>query len=462
MTTPTADPVAASSFRDPSGFVYRRDGQVYRQINLGYREHYERLMSSGLYGRLVERGQLVPHEETTPPEGLPEQAFRIIRPQPVPFVSYPYEWSFSQLQQAALATLEIQRRALEHGMSLKDASAYNIQFVGYRPVLIDTLSFEIHRPGAPWVAYRQFCQHFLAPLALMSFRDARLAQLLRPLLDGVPLDLASALLPWRSRFSLPLLVHLHLHARSQKRHAGRAADPRGAVTAAGLGAILESLRSGVEGLRPAPATSHWRSYYATSHYASAALTHKTEVVGRYLDRLRPGCVWDLGANTGAISRVASAKGAYTVAIDGDADSVEENFREACRARDARLLPLVVDLTNPSPSLGWHHRERLSLLDRGPADLALALALLHHLAIGNHLPFSRIAAFLAQAARWVVVEFVPPGDDQARRLMGSREHLFTGYTQAAFESAFTEWFNLEDRQPLPQSERVLYLFRRRDR
>jgi len=202
--------IVPGSFRDPAGFVFRRDGQLLRQVNRLGADDYELLMGTGLYASLRERGWLVEHEETTERPMVPANAYKVLRPRAVDFVSYPYEWSFSQLQDAALLTLDAHLLALEHGMSLKDATAYNVQFAEGRPVLIDTLSFGPYREGEPWVAYRQFCQHFLAPLALMAHTDVRLNQLLRSYIDGVPLDLASRLLPGRTRWQPGLLVHIHL------------------------------------------------------------------------------------------------------------------------------------------------------------------------------------------------------------------------------------------------------------
>ena len=185
----------AGSFRDPAGFVFTRDGVLYRQVNESFRSNFEALSTSGLYDALTERGLLIRHEEVDEAPADPSVAAVVIRPERVPFISYPYEWCPGQLRAGAIATLEAQKVALEHGMTLRDASAYNIQFVGGRPVLIDTLSFEPAVEGRPWVAYRQFCQHFLAPLALTSQVDVRLNQLSRVHIDGIPLDLAAALLP---------------------------------------------------------------------------------------------------------------------------------------------------------------------------------------------------------------------------------------------------------------------------
>lgn len=213
-----------ASFRDPSGFIFRHNGALYRQINTTYRENYQTLMKSGLYDDLTRAQLLIPHEEVAVEPAEPSIAYKVIRPEPLQFISYPYERCFSQLKDTALTTLAIQKRALKHGMSLKDCSAYNIQFHRGRPVFIDTLSFEIYREGEPWVAYRQFCQHFLSPLALIAHRDVRLNQLLRVYIDGIPLDLTSRLLPARTKLNFAILSHIHLHAASQKHYANKAVD----------------------------------------------------------------------------------------------------------------------------------------------------------------------------------------------------------------------------------------------
>lgn len=447
----------ASSFRDPSGFVYRRDGVLYRQVNSVYREHYECLMQSGLYQQLVELRMLIPHEKAAADQTQDAIACAVIRPREVPFVSYPYEWCFSQLKDAALLTLDIQDRAIEHGMTLKDASAYNVQFVDGRPQLIDTLSFEIREVGAPWPAYRQFCQHFLAPLALMSYRDVRLAGLLRVQIDGVPLDLAAKLLPCRSRIRFGVLAHLHLHAKSQGRFADKSVDlTKRRVSNAGLSGLVDNLRSTIKGLRCNPSSTQWEDYYEDTNYSSAAVEHKQRVVGEYLGRLKCGVVWDMGANTGVFSRIAADKGAFVVAFDVDHGAVERNYRD-CKAHDrANVLPLVMDLTNPSPGIGWANEERSGLLDRRGADTMLALALVHHLAIANNVPLPMIAAQFARMAPRLIVEFVPKTDSQVRRMLATRRDIFADYHADAFESAFKEHFTIVDARPVVESERVLYL------
>ncbi len=460
MTT-RANGQLSASFRDPSGFLFSRNGIIYRQINRAYAEDYARLMVSGLYEKLVKAGLLIPHVETgqAPAEG--EAAFKVIQPERVPFISYPYEWSFSQLKDAALATLSIQKRALKLGMSLKDASAYNIQFLRGKAALIDTLSFETYKEGGPWTAYRQFCQHFLAPLALMSYRDARLSQLLRVFIDGVPLDLASLLLPFKTKLNFGLLTHIHIHAGSQKRFADKTVGPRkGMMNQHAMTGLIESLESTIKKLSWTPAGTEWGAYYEATNYSDLAFEHKKQLVREWTADKKPNLVWDLGGNMGVFSREAAASGAYTVSFDIDPAAVEQNYRIVKKEKEENLLPLVLDLTNPSPSIGWDHSERDSLGQRGPADMALALAVIHHLAISNNVPLPQLAQFFASRAKYLVIEFVPKTDSQVKRLLSSRRDIFPDYTRGGFEAAFSERFEIRKAEPVQDSERMLYLMETR--
>jgi hypothetical protein len=453
----SADGVHPASFRDPSGFLFRRDGVLYRHVAPSYAPHYDLLMGSGLHRELVDAGLLVGHEEVAV-EGH-EGAHRVLRPERVPFVSYPYEWAFSALADAALLTLDVAERALGRGLVLKDASAFNVQMRGSSPVFVDTLSFEARREGEPWAAYRQFCEHFLAPLALASRRDARLLGLFRAHLDGVPLDLASRLLPRSTWLRFGLLAHLHLHARSQAFYADRPAPRRRTVGRTAHRALLDSLRRAVRSLRPPRGPSAWADYERTHGYADQTRQAKEEGVGRWLEGLRPRVVWDLGANVGRFARLAAARGvSCVVGFDVDPAVVEAAW-QAGRAESRRdILPLVLDLANPSPGLGWEGLERDSLAVRGPADALLALALVHHLAVGRNVPLPLVARFLAGLGRAAIVEFVPKDDPQTQRLLRSREDVFPGYSEGAFEAAFRAHFRLEAKEPLPGSGRVLTLWR----
>ena len=460
-TSSSSESRLGASFRDPSGFLFSRQGALYRQVNQLYQPNYDQLMSSKLYARLVDAGLLIPHEEVSIEPEEPALAYRVIKPEPVRFISYPYEWSFSQLKDAALATLAIQKQALEAGMVLKDASAYNIQFHNGKPTLIDTLSFEVYHEGEPWVAYRQFCQHFLAPLALMAHTDVRLSQLLRVYIDGVPLDLASRLLPRRTRYGLGLGAHIHLHASAQKRYADKAVaktQTTRRMSKLSFMGLMDSLEGTTRKLTWKPAGTEWGDYYqaSLSHYSHAAFEHKKQVVDQMIERLQPAATWDLGANTGEFSRLAAARGSMTVAFDIDPAAVEQNYQMVKMHQETHMLPLVMDFTNPSPALGWHNRERHGLPERGPADVLLALALIHHLAISNNVPLPMLAAYLHDLGHWLIIEWVPKEDSQVQKLLASREDIFSGYHQEGFETAFGQYFILQEKLAIHESPRVLYL------
>ncbi len=447
------------SFRDPSGFLFRHDGVLYRQVNAAYQEHYDLLLASGLYRRLSGEGLLVGHEECDLRLARTPGAYKVLRPDLVPFISYPHEWCFSQLKDAALLTLNLQKIALEHGMSLKDASAYNVQFLHGRPLLIDTLSFEKSPEGRPWVAYRQFCQHFLAPLALIAHRDVRLNLLSRLHLDGVPLDLAGSLLPARTRFKFSLLSHIHLHARSQKRYADKPVrSQQRPMSRFALLALLNSLETAVKKLHWRPSGSEWAEYYGHTNYSDQAGEFKEKLVGEFLLSLSPLHVWDIGANTGVFSRLASQRNIPTVALDIDAAAVEKNYLQCRDSGEKFLLPLVGDITNPSPGIGWENEERQSLLQRCPVDTVMALALVHHLAIANNLPLAKIADFFSRFCRNLIVEFIPKSDSQVQLLLATRDDIFPDYHVAGFEKEFLRFFTIERREAIAHSERILYAMR----
>lgn len=502
-----SDKEIAGSFRDPSGFVFERDGEIFRQVNLAYKENFDFLEKSGLYDLLVKKGLLIPHTtENNTPAPSPD-AYKILKPRRIPFISYPYEWSFSQLKDAALLTLRIQEAAMKKGMSLKDASAYNVQFVEGKPILMDTLSFEVYREGAPWVAYRQFCQHFLAPLALMAKKDVRLLQMLRIYIDGIPLDLASSLLPFLTKLDFGILTHIHAQASSQAHFADKGVDFKKTAKMSKMSflAIIDSLKSAVQKLALPAIKTEWGDYYNDTNYSADAFSQKKEIVASFIEKIKPETVWDLGGNVGEFSRVVVntkfsrhsdrseesresepetpseqngnqyERVAQVICFDIDPLAVEKNYLEIRKSlgkkkernavekkeKDAdadcekRILPLVLDLTNPSPGIGWENRERLPIGDRGPCDCAMALALVHHLAISNNLPFSRIAKYFSRICKNLIIEFVPKTDSQVQRLLATREDVFPNYNIKHFEEEFGKYFEIKETSPVKGSERVVH-------
>lgn len=450
-------PVPAS-FRDPAGTVFIHEGVVYRSVNESYAEDFRFLTESGLHASLVSDQLVVDFEHAS--AGLSGGAYAVIKPTQLPFISYPYEWSFHQLKDAAKLVLAIQKRAAEAGMTLKDASAYNVQFHKGKPVWIDTLSFERSDPSAPWIAYRQFCCHFLAPLALMSQIDLRLGTMSRQYLDGLPLDLTSALLP--SKFTRPgLQLHIHMHAKAD-RHSGDESGPAKAksISKSGQLALLESLEGTIEGLKPRSSVTEWGDYEDQHGYSPAAWEDKACIVHSMLETAKPSTVWDLGANAGRFSRIAADIGASVIAWDLDPAAVDRHYLDLRKQKVGSVLPLIVDLTNPSPGLGWALRERDSFVQRGPADAVLALALIHHLAIGNQVPFEMIGEFFASVGDWVIVEFIPRDDPRVQRLLRGRTDSFAWYSEDNFETAMHSQFEQVDRRQIVESNRVIYLFKGR--
>ena len=430
------DHATLASFRDPSGFIFFQNNALYRQINIPYKGDYNLLMNSGLYNSLVDLGLMIAHEEVDITYAKSNEAYKVIKPELIPFLSYPYEWSFSQLKDAALATLTIQKKALFFGMTLKDCSAYNMQFTNGKPILMDTLSFEKYTEGKPWVApYRQFCRHFLAPLSLMSYTNIELNRLSQIYIDGIPVDLASSLLPFHTYFNHALFYHIHINAKLQKHFADKPIDAeKYKMGKKELFKLVDKLGSCVEKMKWHPKGTVWGDYYKDPNYAnysSASFYHKKQLVAEFLKKINPNTVLDLGANTGVFSRIASDMGILTIASDNDPAAVEKNYLECKKNKETNILPLLIDITNPSSNIGWNNEERISFLERGQVDMVMALALIHHLAITNNLPFDKIAGFFSKLCKSLIVEFVPKSDSNVQRLLSRREDIFPHYNQPVF-------------------------------
>ncbi|MDX2199518.1 MAG: SAM-dependent methyltransferase [Phycisphaerae bacterium] len=458
------------SFRDPSGFLVWRDGEIFRVVTRYYQREFEHATASGLFQSAIDAGLMLPFRlsevsaaELAPGSLEASDAVAVLKPDRVPMITYPYEWSFSQLKDAAATTLRLHLLALKHGMLLKDASAYNIQFVDGRARHIDHLSFDPVSAHPAWPAYGQFCRHFLAPLLLMSRVDLSLGRLSVAHLDGVPLDLASRLLPWRSRLSPSTQMHIHMHARASEKYAasrGLTGKSARRLSDRAFEAFATSLLETVERLKPLPQKTEWGAYYEDTNYSDAALDGKKALVRRFAERVAPRTIWDMGGNNGAFSRVVCDLARLVVCMDVDPRAVDENYRTCRQSKIGNILPMLVDLTNPSPAIGFANKERATLADRGQPDLVMALALIHHLAISNNLPLPYIAGYFASIAPALLIEFVPKSDSQVQRLLSSRPDIFPDYHETGFLDAFSSAFDVEKSQRIPGTERTLHLLRRR--
>lgn len=454
-----------SSFRDPAGYIFHSKGQLFRRVNLCYKKEYDYLKSSGLYKELVDRKLLVSHEEVRSDEMVDDDTYLTLKPMLLPFISYPYEWSFSQLQSAALLTLEVQRVAFKFGMCLKDASAFNIQFIGSSPILIDTLSFEIYKEGQPWKAYKQFCQHFFAPLVLSSFVDPRLGMLSKNFIDGIPLDLSFKLLPWKTVFFPSVFIHIFLHTRAQQKFSdsqGRNSKPR-PVSRLGIQGLIDNLKVAVERRVCRNGKTEWGQYYENTNYSDSSLELKKQLLESFCKKVSSKfkIVLDLGANTGKFSEVLAKSSDCVVSADVDCVAVEVNYLQRVKQRCSKILPLIIDLTNPSPNLGWDNTERGSFFSRTDRiELTIALALIHHLAISNNISLRQLSVFFSKISPFLIIEFVPKSDSQVKRLLASREDIFPSYNVEGFEKAFSSLYTIESKSQISGTDRTLYLLKRR--
>ncbi len=447
-----------ASFRDPQGFVFEQDGRILRAVAESFKDSYEMLMSSGLYEELVREHILVAHEETTLNA---ENSYKVLAPQKIPFISYPYEWSFGQLKDAALLTLDAANRALSHGMILKDASAYNVQFLGSRPILLDTLSFEIHKEGTGWMAYRQFCEHFLAPLTLMSKGDLRANKMLQTFIDGLPLDYSCSMLSGSTFLNPSLLIHIYLHARAQHAFAGKDIKEvkKKSMPKQSVLALLDNLIDCVNGLKIKESKTTWSHYYTDTNYSESSAKEKERIVNEMIELSNIDEVWDIGANNGHFSRLAASAGKRVISMDLDPLCVELNYRKT-KEEKQNILPLLIDLSAPSPAIGWNNKERMSLTQRGPAPLGMALALIHHLAIGNNVPLPMVAEYFQSLCKQLIIEFVPKDDSQVQRLLSSREDIYPDYNEAGFRKAFAEHFDFVRELKIEGSSRTMFLLKRK--
>lgn len=448
-----------SSFRDPSGFVFKQDGKIYRQVNQSYSDHYRLLQSSGLYGRLTGAGKLITHTELQKNLLLSDNWFLTLLPEQIDFISYPYEWCFDQLKDAALLTLDIAREAVAHGMILKDATPFNIQFIGAKPVFIDSLSFEKYDPSAPWVAYRQFTECFIAPLAIASYLNIDSTKLIQVYPDGIPLSTAEKMLPVRSRFNLPLYLHIFLQSRlmyknNNRRPSNYHFSERKMIN------IIQHLRSLVNSFKLSKKKSTWSGYYEDSKLSPQYIQNKKEHVTTFLEMAGSRSILDVGSNEGLFSFL-SAQNTHrkVLAIDADSYCVNKLYSRCRDQKCNNVVSLCIDISNPTPPTGWCNQERESFFERCKIDTVLALALIHHLAIGKNIRLEDIAKTFNDIADYLIIEFVPKEDERVKEMLLHRCDVFSSYSIENFEAVFKTYFRLMAKEKVGGTLRWIYLFHR---
>ena len=456
-----------SSFRDPAGKLFWYEGKLYRTITDRYYETYNTVKTSGLFDALRAESKIVDFAER-PARVFPhlsKKVLLVLEPQILPFISYPYEWSFSQLKDAALLTLDLHIEGLKSNFLLKDASAYNIQFFDGQPIFIDHLSFDTCDEHSIWPAYGQFCRHFLAPLVLMSKVDPGLNALSKLHIDGIPLPLACKLIPTRKMLSFGLFIHLLCHAMSQKKYADQGEKVRNdkKLSQSKMLNFAFSLKDTIEKITWKPKGTEWVAYYDDTNYSTTAMQNKLELITHFVKKVpRIKYLWDFGGNTGVMSRAVQAYAEHIICFDIDVAAVENNYLQVKGNAETKILPLVMDFTNPSPPIGFASQERSSLGSRGVADLGIALAFIHHLAISNNIPLRSMAKYFSSLCRHLIIEFIPKEDSQVQRLLLSRDDIFSEYNQEAFVKEFSKYFEIMDQKKVADSKRTIYLMKCPDR
>ncbi|MBL7702033.1 MAG: class I SAM-dependent methyltransferase [Ferruginibacter sp.] len=453
-----------ASYRDTSGFVFIHDGMVYRYVHPVYEKQYTQLIHSGLYDELVKKGKLVVHSETNDLQKFGFEEGKVLLPAQIPFISYPYEWSFDMWKDAALLTLQVALISLQKEMILKDATPFNIQFHKGKPVFIDTLSFETYSEGKPWIAYRQFCECFLGPLLLMHYNYPDAGRLFTVYPNGIPVDVLVSMLPKRSRWNMGAFLHIHLQAKFFQRTLGAGRQNQKPVkennfSRKKMELLLKGLESFVQKLSVKNVKTTWDDYYTDTILGTDYLDAKTKLVRSFCNFIDFKTVIDLGANDGHFSLLFD-ESKQVIATDADSNCINALYRKIKQGGITNLLPLINNIVTPSPATGWNNAERESITQRLKADLVMALALVHHLAIAANVPLQLIAEWLRPMGSYLIIEFVPKTDEKVKLLLQHRQDIFDSYTLENFRSVFTERYQLMKEAPVGNTNRVLFLFKRK--
>jgi hypothetical protein len=420
-----------------------------------------------VFPRLLEEGKVVQTEEVEGAEAPPglraEEYGAVLRHELIPFVSYPYEWTPGMLRDAALLTLDIDLASLDEDLVLKDATPYNVQFKGSRPVFLDVGSWEKIKPGEPWAGYRQFCMQFLYPLMLQAYKGVPFQPWLRGSIDGITPAQARSLMSFRDRFRKGAFTHVFLHARLDRSYAQRGrtgGDVKKELKSAGFGkellrANMKKVRKAVEAADWDPPKSVWTAYRSDNTYEDADNQAKADFIRQVSSRREWKLAWDLGANDGYYSRIIAERARYVLALDLDPSTVELLYRDLKSEGNEQILPLVMNLTDPSPGLGWRGLERKAWTDRGKPELILALALLHHVSITGNVPVRQFVDWLASLDSHVVIEFMTRADPMVKKLLAAKRVEHEDYDRGFFERCVGEAFEIERTQALPSGTRILY-------
>lgn len=461
----------SGSFRDPGAYVFHHENRILRGVTASASGQFSQTIESGIIGKLAAKGLLIGCERVAASESelakftgaRAEPIVALYEHPAIPFISYPYEWCFSQLKDAALAHLDLQLEALGNGFVLSDASAYNMQFLAGRPIHIDVMSLRPYRDGQHWEGYNQFCRQFLLPLLIEAWTGLRFQGLYRGSMAGISFEDAMMLLPRRRLFtSMGGLMHVYLQGRAiMAKTATSTGQPVSVqpLPKARYRSILEHLRGFIAGLSSATRPkSYWKDYAANNTYSDAMRSAKMEFIRRWVSRAKPAQLFDIGGNTGDFSLAALETAAVSNALvlDSDVDAIEHGYRSA---RSQSMLHLVMNTADPSPDLGWRQRERAGFGLRAKPDGVVALAVIHHMVVGGNLPLPEVVEWFVDMAPHGVIEFVPKTDPMVVEMLMLREDIFADYTQENFLALLSKKARITDRHKFAENGRLLVAYER---
>ena len=454
----------SGSFRDRSARVFYCDGLIYRAIDASALEEWVWVSSRPFFKEAMNAQRIIPTTLVTTEKSLLRDSGYIatLQHKRVPLITWPYEWCFSMLRDAALLQLQLMEGSLQDDCILKDASPYNFQFQGTQPVFIDTPSIVRLNPGTPWEGYRQFCQMFLYPLMLQAWKGVHFQPWLRGSLEGILPEQFARMLSWLDLFRSGAITHVWLHARLQ------AVAETPVSTASSLQAHgfnkqmiqnnIARLTRLVTHLQWKAARSVWSDYDNVEGPVSRDGHQKEQFVNRVCASGHWKTVWDLGCNQGRYARIAAKHAEVVVAMDADHLTIDRLYRALREEKNHIIVPLVTDLSDPSPGLGWRGQERSPLQHRSRPDLVLCLALIHHLVIGRNLLLSDVVCWLASLQATVVIEFIDRGDEQVQRLLRNRTDVFIDYSREEFLRLIEKHFVVQEQFGLPSGTRTLFRLR----
>jgi len=451
------------SFRDRTARIFYHDGRIFRALNSAARQEWEALSATRFYRRFAESGGIVNTQSrdlSAVPLPSPHDWAGVLEHERLPFISYPYEWSFEMLRDAALLQLDLVLAALDEGMGLKDASAYNLQWKGPAPVFVDIASFYKRHAREPWVGYRQFCQMFLYPLLLQAYRDVPFQPWMRGNIDGMDAEVCLSLLSARDYVRGGVLAHVYLQAKAQAAYSRTTRDVKADLKAAGFDARIikanvQRLRALVASLQWKPRQSTWSEYLKCGHYEASDAEQKRAFVREVVDSRSWTLAWDIGCNVGVFSRIVAERAKYVVAMDADIVAIDKLYKALKSERINNILPLIVNVTDPSPALGWRNLERKRVDERGRPDLLLALALIHHVVIGGNIPMAEFVHWLRDLGGDLVIEFVTRQDPMVVTLLRNKEDQYSDYDEQVFERELAARFTIARRQALGSGTRIMY-------